>query len=349
MSHGEPEPPIRRFDWNSEPTQRLRPVRGREPWWRRSSVLAVGSSAVALLVLVVAAFLALRPDPTPAAAEPGATLTLAPTVGATPTGSPTTSPTPTPTPTVTPTPRVTRTQVPIPTQHPTEPAPPPPPPAPPGPPPSDPPSCTQWDPDGDAPRAVVRAALSEAGARNYWSGVSKPNGWPVESPYPPAISVPANLMYAVAWTESDWRSTVIACDGGIGLMQVMPNTAPWMNQRFNRSYSVSTVDGNASIGAMYLEWLTMYFGLYYFGSFDLDAVAPLRDGGGDIKLGDVVIAAYNVGYAAVENLHGTTDSADDTLSIPNQWYVDRVRRFQSSKPWEAAATTPPATSATSAG
>jgi hypothetical protein len=343
VQHG--EPPIRRSNWGAEQTQILHPAGRSEPWWRRSSALAVGTSALALVVLLVAAFVALRPDPAPGAAEPpGPTLTLPLTADATPTSSLTA----TATATTSPTPRVTRTQVPIPSQHPTEPAPPPPPPAPPGPPPSDPPSCTQWNPAGDAPRDVVRTALSEAGARNYWSGVSKPNGWPAGSSYPPAISVPSNLMYAVAWTESDWRSTVIACDGGIGLMQVMPNTAPWMNQRFNRNYSVSTVDGNAAIGAMYLEWLTMYFGLYYFGSFDLEAVAPLREGGGNIKLGDVIIAAYNVGYAAVENLHGTKDSADDTLSIPNQWYVDRVRKFQTQKPWEAPPTTPPA-AATTAG
>ena len=62
----------------------------------------------------------------------------------------------------------------IPTQKPppAELPPPPPPPAP-----SEAPSCQQWDPDNDAPRDVVRAALAQAGARNYWAGASKPQGW----------------------------------------------------------------------------------------------------------------------------------------------------------------------------
>jgi hypothetical protein len=329
-------------DGFDEPTQRLPRVteRGAGPWWRRGSTVAIAASFLAVVVLSGVAFALLRPDSAPALVDAGATTAIpsGPTATPSATGTPVSA-----TPTVPPTPRVTRTQVPIPTERPSEPAPPPPPPAPPGPPPSTPPSsCTQWNPAGDAPREVVRVALAEAGARQYWVGVSKPKGWPAESPYPPVITIPANLMYAVAWTESDWRSTVIACDGGIGLMQVMPDTAPWMNQRFNRSYSVSTVDGNAAIGAMYLEWLTMYFGLYYFGAFDLETVAPLGPGGANVKLGDVVIAAYNVGYAAVENLNGTPESADDTLSIPNQWYVDRVRRFQQQRPWEVP-TTPPTT------
>lgn len=300
-------------------------------------MVAVTASFVAVVMLVVAAFVALRPDPAPLVEGPGPGLTS--TQGGSPT--PESSATPTPTQTATPTPsattprppRVTHTEVPIPSQKPPEvELPPPPPPAPPGPPPSaEPTSCTQWDPEGDASPEVVRAALAEAGARQNWrEGVSLPNGWP-GGPYPP-ITIPAALMNAIAFTESSWRSTVIACDGGIGLMQVMPDTAPWMNQRFRRSDDVTTVDGNAAIGAMYLQWLTMYFGLYYFGSFDHDTVAPLRDGGGDIRLGDVVIAAYNVGYGAVEHRHGTDDPDDDTLSIPNQWYVDRVKNYRASCP-----------------
>jgi soluble lytic murein transglycosylase-like protein len=213
--------------------------------------------------------------------------------------------------------------VPIPSQKPPPEELPPPPPAPV-------PSCTdyqEWDPDNDAPGEIVRAELAQAGARLNWRpGVSTPFGWP-GGPYP-EITVPADLMDAVAFTESSWRSTVIACDGGIGLMQVMPNTATWMNQRFGRSDDVDTVDGNAALGAMYLQWLTMYFGLYYFGSFDLDAVAPVGAAGAPLRLGDVVIAAYNVGYGSVEN-------SDDTLSIPNQWYVERVKDYVASCPCDS--------------
>ena len=32
--------------------------------------------------------------------------------------------------------------------------------------------------------------------------------------------MPAQLMKAIAYQESTWRSTVISCDGGVGLMQI---------------------------------------------------------------------------------------------------------------------------------
>jgi soluble lytic murein transglycosylase-like protein len=144
--------------------------------------------------------------------------------------------------------------------------------------------------------------------------------------------MPANLMKAVAWAESSWRSTVIACDHGIGLMQVMPDTAEWMNGRFGSAYDPHSVAGNAALGAEYLEWLTMYFGLYYFGNFDLNAQQPVGDNGATMRLRDVVIAAYNVGYQEIENLNDPADEKDDTLSIPNQWYVDRVTGYLTNCP-----------------
>lgn len=132
-------------------------------------------------------------------------------------------------------------------------------------------------------------------------------------------------MRAIAWQESGWQSTIIACDGGVGVMQVMPATATWLNNRFGTHYDINTLEGNASLGAMYLEWLIMYFGLYYFGSFDLDATAPVGTNGEEMVLRDVVIAAYNAGWGSVENLNGTPDDpSDDTLSIPNWQYVHNV-------------------------
>jgi hypothetical protein len=95
------------------------------------------------------------------------------------------------------------------------------------------------------------------------------------------------------------------------------------------------VAGNAAYGANYLEWLIMYFGLYYFGDFDLNAVAAKGDGGTNIRLLDVVLAAYNVGHDAVENTHGTADSKDDTLHIPNTGYVNRVLGYITNCPCPA--------------
>lgn len=160
----------------------------------------------------------------------------------------------------------------------------------------------------------MKAALTSAAGRAYWTGASKPEGYPGTGS---EIKVPLNLIKAVAWQESGWQSTIIACDGGIGTMQVMSGTATWMNGRFGTSYDVNTLSGNTALGAEYLEWLIMYFGLYYFGSFDLSTVAPVGVGGANMRLRDVVIAGYNVGPGALEN-------SDDTLAIPNQRYVDNV-------------------------
>jgi soluble lytic murein transglycosylase-like protein len=129
--------------------------------------------------------------------------------------------------------------------------------------------------------------------------------------------------------ESTWRSNVIACDGGIGTMQIMPGTADFVHMRFKSSFDVQTLDGNTAIGAAYLQWLTVYFGIFYFGaSFDLDATAPVGADGATVVLRDAVIAGYNVGHRGVENEHDTPDDpSDDTLEIPNQWYVDRVNGY----------------------
>jgi soluble lytic murein transglycosylase-like protein len=303
-----------------------RPARGGTAWWRSRGAIAVGLSVLAVLLLGTAGFALLRSDdPTPVVADAG------PTTSATESVAPSATPTPTPsaTPSPKPTPKITRTQavVPIPTQKPppAELPPPPPPPVP------DSSGCVQH-PGPDAPAAEVRTALAAAGAREYWKGVQPPSG--LVGPTP-VITIPANLMNAVAWTESSWRSTVIACDKGIGLMQVMPDTATWMNQRFDRNYDVHSVDGNAALGAMYLEWLTMYFGLYYFGSFNLNAEEAVGDGGAVLRLGDVVIAAYNFGHAGLEHENDVDKPEDDTLWIPNQWYVDRVYGYVANCPCDS--------------
>lgn len=103
----------------------------------------------------------------------------------------------------------------------------------------------------NAPRAEVGSALASAAAQPFWT-VSQ-------------VSLPPRLVKAVAEQESGWQSAIIACDGGIGTMQVMPNTAAWMNQRFDTSYDVDTLGGNTMLGSAFLQWLVKYFGDVYFG------------------------------------------------------------------------------------
>jgi hypothetical protein len=274
----------------------------------------VGAFALVVSMVTVGWFL-VRPDPRP-------TSSAAADIGPDPTVPPTTTPAPTTVaaPTTTP-PRTTRAAPrrtsarPRPTRKPPVKDLPPPPPAPK-------PGCTPRLAGPKAPLPDVRDALVSAGGREYWRGVQPPGD--LDGPLP-TITVAANLMKAVAWQESGWQSTIIACDGGIGTMQVMPGTATFVNNRFGTDYNVNTLAGNTALGAAYLEWLTMYFGLYYFGDFDLDATAPVGRDGADMRLRDVVISAYNVGPHALEDDNGTPAADDDTLSIPNRSYVNNVK------------------------
>lgn len=156
-----------------------------------------------------------------------------------------------------------------------------------------------------ATRGQVKAALGDAAAKTYW---------PTSAP---DLTIPLNLVKATAWQESGWQSHIIACDGGIGLMQVMPATAEWMNQRFGESYDVDDYRDNAYLGANYLAWLTKYIGDMYFDSdYRLDAglcTAELNS-----CLLNAVIAAYNYGHVAVAR-------EGEPLSIPNPQYVRNVR------------------------
>jgi soluble lytic murein transglycosylase-like protein len=78
--------------------------------------------------------------------------------------------------------------------------------------------------------------------------------------------LPVNMLYAVAWQESRWHQDVVACDGGIGLMQIQPDTAPWLNQQSvpvcglpATSYDVHQYQGNALLGAKFLKWLSCFY------------------------------------------------------------------------------------------
>ncbi|MFR9778484.1 transglycosylase SLT domain-containing protein [Micromonospora sp. MS34] len=156
-----------------------------------------------------------------------------------------------------------------------------------------------------ATRSQVKSALSDAAAKTYW---------PTSAP---DIKIPLTLLKATAWQESGWQSDIVACDGGIGLMQVMPATADWMNQRFGESYDIDDYRDNAYLGANYLAWLTKYIGDMYFESdFRLDAslcTAELNS-----CLLNAIIAAYNYGPYAVAQ-------EGEPLTIPNPQYVRNVR------------------------
>jgi hypothetical protein len=69
----------------------------------------------------------------------------------------------------------------------------------------------------------------------------------------------ANLMLAIAWQESGWTQHVIARDGGIGVMQLMPYTTQSLNQQVHGHYDPYKLSDNIELGAIYLKSLSHGF------------------------------------------------------------------------------------------
>jgi hypothetical protein len=67
--------------------------------------------------------------------------------------------------------------------------------------------------------------------------------------------LPANLLLAIAWQESGWTQHVIARDGGIGVMQLMPYTAQSINIGTGVRRDPYKLWDNLNLGAIYLSWL----------------------------------------------------------------------------------------------
>ncbi|GIH08054.1 hypothetical protein Rhe02_61210 [Rhizocola hellebori] len=90
----------------------------------------------------------------------------------------------------------------------------------------------------NAPRAEVGVALDAAAAKRFWT-VSQ-------------VSLPVNLIKAIAEQESGWQSAIVSCVGAVGAMQVLPSTSDWMNTKFDPDYDLRTVSGNAMQGSKFL-------------------------------------------------------------------------------------------------
>jgi soluble lytic murein transglycosylase-like protein len=143
--------------------------------------------------------------------------------------------------------------------------------------------------------------------------------------------VPTDLMFAIAQQESGWQSTIMACDGGIGTMQLMPATVTQVNNRFGTAYDVNTLDGNTKLGAQYIEWLIMYFGIFHFQKhFDLTTVEKAGPNGEELSLEKVVVAAYNVGPTALEQPDGSLK-----LGPVATTYANNVLALKAAHNWPA--------------
>ncbi|MGW3074253.1 transglycosylase SLT domain-containing protein [Kitasatospora sp. NPDC001132] len=152
----------------------------------------------------------------------------------------------------------------------------------------------------------------------------------------PAPAAALNLVRAIAWQESGWQSGIVACDGGIGTMQVMPNTVSWMNGKFGTTSDPATLAGNVQLGTQLLDWLVAYYGDSSFGGkYDLSP-DPVT---GKTPLLDLVVSAYNAGAGNVHYsvvIDPATGEAVGSLAIPNPAYVANVKALMSSQPWNKA-------------
>ncbi len=71
--------------------------------------------------------------------------------------------------------------------------------------------------------------------------------------------LPVKLVLAIAWQESGWTQHVIAWDGGIGVMQLMPYTAQAINAGTGIRRDPYRLWDNLNLGATYLQWLWQDF------------------------------------------------------------------------------------------
>ncbi len=277
---------------------------------RRKRVGMIVFVSVATLVLVVGLGTALwafagasGPQRTPAAADasPDAATDPIPSA-ASPSAEPSLPPSPSARPSAAPTP-TKKAKTKVKTQPPpkgTRVAPPPSPPK---------PNCQPSHYGTDAPKADVRKALDATAARPYYQ--SKPQ-----------LVIPAKLLYAVAYQESGWQSTIVACDNGIGTMQVMPATADFLNTYvFGENLDPHTLGGNTQLGGQYLAYLTKFFG---------DRLVPQTYDllSSDPTLLNAVVSAYNVGPGNVVLANGWN-------GIPNKQYVNNVRALTDNCPCSA--------------
>ncbi|WP_433829475.1 transglycosylase SLT domain-containing protein [Actinoplanes sp. CA-015351] len=168
------------------------------------------------------------------------------------------------------------------------------------------PDCADFE-GKEVSKAKAKAALNAAATKTYWPGSA------------PKLKVPADLIRAVSWHESGWTSNIVNCDGGFGLMQVMPETEEFINERFEQSYDSHAYKQNAVVGANYLAWLTKAFGDAYFKkNYSLSPSKCKSDS--SLCLLNMVIAGYNMG-------RGSVDEGYANGELVNPDYVSTVRHL----------------------
>ena len=172
------------------------------------------------------------------------------------------------------------------------------------------PPCAEHE-DKLVSKSKAKSALVAAAGKSYW---------PTKAP---ELKLSSDLVKSIAWHESGWQSDIVNCDGGRGLMQVMPGTVDMINNRFGESYDAHDYKQNALAGANYLAWLTKYFGEHYFKYTYSLSTGKCKTHSSPCLL-NMVIAGYNAGSDAVDKAYAKNKS------LPNGDYVDSVRSLMAS-------------------
>ena len=89
--------------------------------------------------------------------------------------------------------------------------------------------------------APARGAAGRGGLLDRWAG---------------AYGIPATLAKAVAWVESGWKPGARSPKGAMGVMQLMPGTALWIQDRLvHQAIDPWNPEHNVHAGLAYLRWL----------------------------------------------------------------------------------------------
>lgn len=63
------------------------------------------------------------------------------------------------------------------------------------------------------------------------------------------------LVLSIIRVESSFRENAVSPYGAVGLMQVTPDTAEWLNKKYRTNFDVNNPSDNIALGCMYLQYL----------------------------------------------------------------------------------------------
>ncbi len=63
------------------------------------------------------------------------------------------------------------------------------------------------------------------------------------------------LVLSVIKVESSFRENAVSNYGAVGLMQIIPTTAEWINRRYRTNFDLYNPIDNIALGCMYLQYL----------------------------------------------------------------------------------------------